>query len=89
MKNPLLLGPVKGVKRSGTRGTSKPKSKAGTRKKYGGTTGLADDMFLMNLRMQMSTQGGTKNSNFPQYTVGMPLMTHTYGYNDSIGDMRN
>ena len=89
MKNPLLLGPVKGIKRSGTRGNSKPKSKAGIRKKMGGPMGMADDMFLMNLRMQMSTQGGNKNSIYPQYTVGMPLMTHTYGYNESIEEIRN
>jgi len=47
-------------------------------------------MFLMNLRMQMSTQGknrGSEHQTFHQ--VGMPLMAHTYGYNDSNGELRS
>ena len=46
-------------------------------------SGHTEDMLLMNLRMKMSTQEAQSRK------AMKPMQTHVYGFNDSIGDLRN
>lgn len=62
MKNPLALTPFKGKKPKTRDGSTRPTKKSNGRSKK---VGLNDDMLLMNLRMQMQTQGAYRHDNIP------------------------
>ena len=85
MKNPLQLGPSKSTNRN-ARKIHNHMTKVAKKR----PVGLNDDVFLMNLRVQMQTQGrprGTEKIELPKGSV--PMMNHFYGFNDSTGELRS